>query len=100
MARGDEPTEGRRAPRPARKPRARRRGPRTPGAIRQARFRLRERGGLKPFRVVADENRLAEALILSGRLDAEATADQRRVDAALAAIVAEFCTRWIEGREA
>ena len=58
------------------------------------RLRKRRRAGQVVLRVEADDHALAHALIASARLCADATADRKAVEAAVADILRNFIQRW------
>lgn len=72
---------------------------RTPSqaATRARRWRWRRRNGLVPRRIDVDEHALAEALIASGRLTESEALRPDLVERELAALVADFISRWRNG---
>jgi hypothetical protein len=61
---------------------------------RQRRSRARRKRGLLLIGIEVCELALIEALIRSGRVDADALLDRKRVIAEAAAILADFIARW------
>jgi hypothetical protein len=66
-------------------------------AARARRSRWRRRNGLVPRRIDVDEHALAEALIASGRLTEGEALQPDLVERELAALVADFISRWRNG---
>jgi hypothetical protein len=58
-------------------------------------YRQRQRAGLAVFRVTALEYDLVQAMIEAERLSVADALDRRRVEHALAALVAEWSARWL-----
>jgi hypothetical protein len=68
-------------------------------AARKRAYKARQKIGQAVFRVTADEDRLAEALIASGRISEDAAVDRAKIEAALSQVVADWVERWqTEGR--
>jgi hypothetical protein len=63
-------------------------------ADRQRRSRRRRKAGKVLLRVEADEFRLVDALITSGRLDPDAGLSRAQVEKALAKLVEDWTARW------
>ena len=64
----------------------------------QARYRARERIGLKSYRVQVAENDLAEALIRSGRLGEDRAQSRDEMQQAVEAMLAQFVSDWMHKR--
>jgi hypothetical protein len=69
----------------------------SPAANRARRWRWRRRNGLVPRRIDVDEHALAEALIASGRLTESEALRPELLERELAALVADFISRWRNG---
>jgi hypothetical protein len=63
---------------------------------RQARWRARQRDGLSYYRFPLPRDRLAEAMIVSGRLSEDASRRRSEVERELAAVIAQWMDRWLE----
>lgn len=64
-------------------------------ATRQARWRERQRKGRAIFRIEADHDSVLLALIETGRISEADALDRRKVEAALATVLADFGRRWM-----
>jgi len=79
-----------------------RKPPSSPGARsrndreRQRRCRARNKAGEKRYVVVARENWVIEAVLLSGRLTEADVADHALVEAALSRVIVEWIARWLK----
>jgi hypothetical protein len=69
-------------------------------AERQRRARARRRRGVMTFRVEANEHRLAEALIESGRLTEALALERPQIERELAKLIDDWIRRWLENRHA
>lgn len=63
-------------------------------AERQRRRTMRRKLDLKLFTIPADEFRLSEAMLASGRMSEADALDHRLVEHALTEVVADFIDRW------
>jgi hypothetical protein len=77
--------------RPARKQR-----PPSPNALRLQRLRARRKAGRTVYQIETDEHAVAQALIRSLRLSEAETQDRKRIERALADVVAEWAEHWRE----
>ena len=66
------------------------------GAERQRRARERRRRGVVSFHIEAHEHRLAEALIVSGRLTDTQALERRQIEHELAKLVEDWIHRWLQ----
>jgi hypothetical protein len=71
--------------------------PPSAAATRARRWRWRRRNGLVPRRIDVDEHALAAALIASGRLTEGEALRPELIERELAALVADFISRWRNG---
>jgi hypothetical protein len=65
-------------------------------AVKKARERQRARDGLAVFAIETHHHRLIDALLISGRLDAQRALDRKAIEAELAEVIAEWVARWLE----
>jgi hypothetical protein len=63
---------------------------------RQRRCRARNKAGQKRYVIVARENWVIEAMLLSGRMTEADVADHALVEAALSRVVIEWLVRWLK----
>ena len=71
-----------------------------PAAVRQRRARARRRQGMVSLRLDVHEHRLAEALMVSGRLTDTQALERRQIEHELAKLVEDWIRRWLETRHA
>ncbi|HMF28579.1 MAG TPA: hypothetical protein VKE42_07390 [Candidatus Cybelea sp.] len=82
-----DPASEARAPSPDARRRAR---------VRQARWRARQPDGLSYYRFPLARDRLAEAMIASGRLSEDASRRRSEIERELRAVVEQWMDRWLE----
>jgi hypothetical protein len=63
---------------------------------RKRRCRARSKAGEKRYVIVARENWVIEAMLLSGRMTEADVADHALVEAALSRVVIEWMVRWLK----
>ena len=72
--------------------------PRSRKAINQARYRQRDRRGVRSYRIEVVENDLAEALIRSGQLSEDSAQIRHEIEQALEEILNQFVSDWTQER--
>lgn len=69
---------------------------RTPTAIKKRNYRRRQREGCIVLRIEVNEAQIAEALLLAGRLTADAALARSELERAAAGVLSEWAARWLQ----